>query len=349
MGNLKVIGIAVVGAGILAALAFTMQPKKEEVATASSDCSIELGDFDWNSAKLHSAIASVILEEGYGCKVNVTTGSTLPIMTALYDGQLDVVMEVWYDNIIDQFKPHEEEGKVRRVGVNTPDSGQGFYVDGATARKYNLKTIDDMKDAKIAALFKDPEEPSKGRMTSCISGWSCYTINMVKHNVYGLDQFYTNFDPGSSGALDAAIKGGFEKGTPVFTYYWEPTALMGDVDLVKLEEPAFNADKWAEMMVVVNDIKENGVEKMRPTVATAYASMELPVGINTRLDREEPEIVKFLKNYTISSAGVSKLLVHYLGEADGEADVTARHFLKTSADWENWVSADVAKKVKASL
>jgi len=124
---------------------------------------------------------------------------------------------------------------------------------------------------------------------------------------------------------------------------------MGDVDLVKLEEPAFNADKWAEMMVVVNDIKENGVEKMRPTVATAYASMELPVGINTRLDREEPEIVKFLKNYTISSAGVSKLLVHYLGEADGEADVTARHFLKTSADWENWVSADVAKKVKASL
>jgi glycine betaine/proline transport system substrate-binding protein len=88
---------------------------------------------------------------------------------------------------------------------------------------------------------------------------------------------------------------------------------------------------------------------MRPTVATAYASMELPVGINTRLDSEEPEVVEFLKNYTISSAGVSKLLVHYLGEADGEADVTARHFLKTSADWENWVSADVAKKVKASL
>jgi len=310
---------------------------------------IEMGDFDWNSAKLHSAIATTILEEGYGCDVNVTTGSTLPIMTALYEGQLDVVMEVWYDNIVDQFKPHEEAGKVRRVGVNTPDSGQGFYVDGPTARKHNIKSVDDMLNADIAALFKDPEDPSKGRMTSCISGWSCYTINLVKHNVYGLDKFYTNFDPGSSGALDAAIKGGFEKGKPVFTYYWEPTALMGSVDLVKLEEPAFDRNTWNEMMVVVNDIKENGVEKLRPTKATAYASMELPVGINTRLDREEAGVVAFLKNYTISSAGVSELLVHYLGEAEGEAEVTARHFLKTNKDWESWVPADVAAKVKAAL
>ena len=309
----------------------------------------EMGDFDWNSAKLHSAIATTILEEGYGCNVNVTTGSTLPIMTALYEGQLDVVMEVWYDNIVDQFKPHEEAGKVRRVGVNTPDSGQGFYVDGPTARKHNIKSVDDMLNADIAALFKDPEDPSKGRMTSCISGWSCYTINLVKHNVYGLDKFYTNFDPGSSGALDAAIKGGFEKGKPVFTYYWEPTALMGSVDLVKLAEPAFDRNTWNEMMVVVNDIKENGVEKLRPTKATAYASMELPVGINTRLDREEAGVVAFLKNYTISSAGVSELLVHYLGEAEGEAEVTARHFLKTNKDWESWVPADVAAKVKAAL
>ena len=79
---------------------------------------------------MHSAIATTISEEGYGCTVNVTTGSTLPIMTALYEGQLDLVMAVWYDNIVDQFKPYEDAGTVRRVGVNTPDSGQGFYVDG---------------------------------------------------------------------------------------------------------------------------------------------------------------------------------------------------------------------------
>jgi glycine betaine/proline transport system substrate-binding protein len=319
------------------------------VPSAHACDKIALGDFDWNSAKLHSAISKFILEKGYGCTVKVTTGSTLPIMTALYKGQLDVVMEVWYDNIIDQFKPHEEEGTVKRVGVNTPDSAQGFYVDAPTARKYNLKSVDDMKKPEIAMLFKDPENPSKGRMLNCISGWSCYTINLVKHHVYGLDQFYTSFDPGSSGALDAAIKGSFDKKNPVFTYYWEPTALMGMVDLVKLEEPAFNQADWTEMMKVVDDIKANGVEKLRMTKAVAYANMQLPVGINTRLEQAEPEVVKFLSKYTLSSAEVSKLLSHYLQKAGGEAEVTARHFLSTNDVWKSWVPEDVAKKVEAAL
>lgn len=310
---------------------------------------IEMGDFDWNSAKLHSAISAFILENGYGCEVNVTTGSTIPIMAALYEQDLDVVMEVWYENIIDQFDPAEEAGKVRRVGINTPDSAQGFYIDKATADAHGIKSVEDMKKPEIVALFKDPEDPSKGRMTSCISGWTCFTINLVKHRSYGLDKFYTNFDPGNAGALDAAIKGGFDKGTPVFTYYWEPTALMGSVDLVKLEEPKFDADVWAEMMVVVDDVKANGVENLTEVGATAYNDMALPVGISTRLDKDEPEVVEFFKNYTISSAGVSKLLSHYLGEADGEADITAMHFLQTTSAWESWVPADVAAKVKAAL
>lgn len=334
----------------LAAGAMTAAGLMLSSASASAACGkIELGDFDWNSAKLHSAIATIILEKGYGCKVKTTTGSTLPIMTGLYKGQLDVVMEVWYDNIIDQFKPNEDAGKVARVGVNTPDSGQGFYVDGPTARKHNLKHVKDMLKPEIAAIFKDPTAPSKGRMVSCISGWSCYTINAVKHRSYGLDKLYTNFDPGSGGALDAAIKGAFDKKQPIFTYYWEPTGLLGKVDLVKLEEPAFDKATWTKMMVVVDDVKKNGSDKMMTVPVTGYASMQLPVGINTRLKKDEPAVVKFLSKYTISSAGVSKLLAHYLDEADGEAAVTAKHFLKTDKSWEAWVPADVAAKVKASL
>ncbi|MFT5258561.1 MAG: glycine betaine/proline transport system substrate-binding protein [Saprospiraceae bacterium] len=317
---------------------------------AQADCgTIELGDFDWNSAKLHSAIGTFILENGYGCDVKTTTGSTIPIMASLYEQDLDVVMEVWYDNIIDQFDPAEAAGKVRRVGVNTPDSAQGFYIDKTTADAHGIKSVEDMKTPEIAALFKDPENPDKGRMTSCIGGWTCYTINLVKHKSYGLDEYYTNFDPGNGGALDAAIKGGFDKGTPVFTYYWEPTALMGSVELVKLEEPAFDADVWAEMMKVVDTVKADGPEALTMVAATAYNDMALPIGISTRLDADEPEVVEFFKNYTISSAGVSALLDHYLNEADGEADITAMHFLKTSSDWESWVPADVAAKVKAAL
>ena len=203
--------------------------------SANAECKARLGDFDWSSANIHTAIADFILTNGYGCKVEVTKGSTTPIMAAHYDKQLDVITEVWYDNIIANYEPHVEAGTIMNIGVNTPDSQQAFYVDKTTADKYNLKSVEDMKDPKIAALFKDPEDPSKGRMTSCISGWTCYTVNLVKQKEYGLDEFYTNFDPGSGGALDAAIAGAFAKKKPIFTYYWAPTGLMGKVDLVRLK------------------------------------------------------------------------------------------------------------------
>ena len=53
---------------------------------------------------------------------------------------------------------------------------------------------------------------------------------------------YTNFDPGSGGALDAAIMAASTKNQPIVTYYWTPTSLMGkpEVDLVRLTEPAYD-------------------------------------------------------------------------------------------------------------
>ena len=98
------------------------------IATSANagDCKARLGDFDWSSANIHTAITTFILEKGYGCEVSVTKGSTTPIMAAHYDGQLDVITEVWYDNIIGNYKPHEEAGTIIHMGTNTPDSQQAF-------------------------------------------------------------------------------------------------------------------------------------------------------------------------------------------------------------------------------
>jgi glycine betaine/proline transport system substrate-binding protein len=47
---------------------------------------------------------------------------------------------------------------------------------------------------------------------------------------------YTNFRPGTGPALDAAVLSSYKRGEPILFYYWSPTPLMGQVDLVKLEE-----------------------------------------------------------------------------------------------------------------
>ena len=319
-------------------------------AIASADCGkARLADFDWNSANVHTGIVQFILEHGYGCEVETTRGSTTPIMAAHYDSQLDVVTELWYDNIVTQYDAVEAAGVIRNIGINTPDSQQAFYVDRNTAEKYNIKSVLDMNNPEIAALFSDPENPDMGRMVSCIGGWTCYTINHVKQRVYGLDKFYTNFDPGSSGALAAEIAGAFAKDRPIFTYYWAPTALMGKVDLVRLTEPPYDVACWDAMMAVVEDIKANGKDVYKPTCATEYKDMSLDKSVLTAWADTHPEETAFLEAYSIPTATVNKLLAFYEGEADGDMELLAMEYLQNNSEWKSWVSAEVAAKVSGAL
>jgi len=319
-------------------------------AIASADCGkARLADFDWNSANVHTGIVQFILEHGYGCEVETTRGSTTPIMAAHYDSQLDVVTELWYDNIVAQYDAVEAEGIIENIGINTPDSQQAFYVDRNTVDKYNIKSVLDMNNPEIAALFTDPENPDMGRMVSCIGGWTCYTINHVKQRVYGLDKFYTNFDPGSSGALAAEIAGAFAKDRPIFTYYWAPTALMGKVDLVRLTEPPYDAACWGAMMDVVEDIKANGKDVYKPTCATEYKDMSLDKSVLTAWADTHPDETAFLRAYSIPTATVNKLLAYYEDEADGDMELLAIEYLSNNSEWKSWVSAEVAANVSGAL
>ena len=117
--------------------------------------------------------------------------------------------------------------------------------------------------------------------------------NLLKNIVNYLDKYYTNFVPGSGGALDAAIAGAFKKGKPVFSYYWTPTGLMGKVDLVQLKEPAYDNKCWTEMMAVVEKIKADGPDAYTKTCASAYVDMALTKSASTTF-ANNPEINQLL-------------------------------------------------------
>ena len=106
--------------------------------SANAGCKVHLGDFDWDSANIHTAIAGYIIEKGYGCTVESTKGSTTPIMAALFDQQIDIITEVWRDNLVQLIEDNLAKGNIIELGVNTPSSTQGFYVDKPTADKYGL-------------------------------------------------------------------------------------------------------------------------------------------------------------------------------------------------------------------
>lgn len=326
--------------------AITTTPAHAQAATCDVDRDIIFGDLDWASAQFHNRVAQFILEEGYGCSTDFIPGSTLPIYNGMARGDVDITMEIWVPNVPEWWEENTANGKVQSVGLAYPDAVQGWFVprylvEGDDAPAAGLTSVSQLAD--YAQVFQDPEDPDMGRFYNCIAGWGCEDANTRKLSAYGLEETFTNFRPGTGGALAAAIESSILREQPIVFYYWGPTWVMGKVgdDVIQLEEPAYDEDTWNAMMAA--DPADSA------EVATAYPVIPVEIGVNSEFAAEAPNVVDFLGQYGTTGQMVSEALL-YMQENDVEADEAAEHFLRTREDvWLGWVSEDVANAVRAAL
>ena len=305
------------------------------------DRPVVFAGMDWQSNAFHTAVAQFILENGYGCQTEVLPGTTIPLLQGVAQGDIDIVMEVWKDNVTEVWNRALLRRQVIEVGTNFPDAVQGWYVPrylvvGDDAVAPDLISVADLPAHK--ALFSDPEEPDKGRFYNCIAGWNCEVINSAKLKAYGLETHYTNFRPGTGAALAAAIASAYIRKKPIVTYYWGPTWVLGKYDMVMLEEPAY-----------VEDVLTALATDQAPTAATAYPVVEVAIGANRRFAESAPDMIGFLQRYETTTALVSQALA-YMEETGGQAEDAALHFLRTREDlWSTWLEGPVSAKVTEAL
>jgi glycine betaine/proline transport system substrate-binding protein len=315
-------------------------------AACDLDRNIVFGDLDWASAQFHNRVAQFILEEGYGCSTDIIPGSTLPIYNGMARGDVDIAMEIWVPNVQDWWDENTANGNVESVGLSYPDAVQGWFVprylvEGDDAPAAGLTSVAQL--GEFADVFSDPEDPDMGRFYNCIAGWGCEDANTRKLAAYGLDETFTNFRPGTGGALAAAIESSILREQPIVFYYWGPTWVLGKVgdQVVQLEEPAYDEDIWSAMMSA--EPPESATE------ATAYPVIPVEIGVNSEFGAEAPTIVEFLGEYGMTGADVSAALL-FMQENDVEADEAAEEFLRTREDlWTAWVSDEVADAIRAAL
>jgi ABC-type proline/glycine betaine transport system substrate-binding protein len=280
---------------------------------------------DWDSNRFHTAVARFILEKGYGCKTDAIPGSTIPILTALARGDVDIVMEIWRDQVTKPWTDAEKEGKVKAVGVNFPDAVQGWYVP-----RYVI--------AGDAARGLKPMAPDLRGVADLARYKTLFTRKLA---AYGLTRDYTNFRLGSGAALDAAITSAYEQRKPILFYYWAPTPLAAKLDLVMLEEPAYNEADWVALREAADPAKAKGV---------AYPKVAVYVGANTKFLAAAPAIADFLAKYRTSERLVSDGLRYMQDKPGAKTADAAVEFLKRHKDaWRAWVAADVFARVDAAL
>ena len=306
------------------------------------DRPIRIAGLDWESSRFHVAVAQFIFENGYGCKSDVIPGSSIPLLAGMARGDLDVIMEVWKNNLTEAWRKAEKAGQVTILGINFPDAVQAWFVprylvEGENAPAKGLTHVRDLP--KYKALFRDPEEPDKGRFYNCKLGWVCETVNTKKLQAYGLDDHFTNFRTGSSAALSAAIASAYARKKPIVYYYWGPSWIVGKFDAVTLKEPAYDEKIWAAMKTSEN-----------PQETTAYPLTKVFTGANTDFIKKAPKLTVFLRKYQTSNALVSNALVYLKDKKGARPKDVALHFLRTQKDiWQKWVPEMIAARVNAAL
>lgn len=316
-------------------------PQQALAQTCEVKQPVRFAGLDYDSAAFHTAVAQTIVRLGYGCDIDRVPGATAALVNGLSRGDVDVIMEIWLANPVDAWVKASASGSVVPLGTTFPDASEGWFVpryvvEGDKAQARGLKSVADLP--KYKQVFSDPEEPAKGRFYNCPAGWVCEGINTKKLAAYGLVDHFTNVRGGSGEALVAAIESAIKRQRPVLFYYWGPSWLIGAYDLVKLEEPAFDAAIWEEM---------KGSDA--PKRATAYPKSRVVIGANARFVEQAPQLAGFLKTYMTSSELTSRMLA-----AARDKGITpeeqAKMFLREQADiWRKWVPVDVAARVQAGL
>jgi glycine betaine/proline transport system substrate-binding protein len=306
---------------------------------AASKGTIVYADVSWDSGQVHNRIAAFILKHGYNYDADFVAGSTVPLLTGLMKGEINVYMESWTENSQELFDKGFASGDFVDLGANYPNAPQGWYVPtymikgdparGIEATTPDLKSVFDLP--KYREVFKDPEDPKKGRLYVGPPAWQCTESGQMKMEAYGLYETYNAFLPGSDAALSGSMVGAYKKGEPWLGYYWEPTWVLGMLDMTLLEEPEFSWDVWNE------------------TRGCEYPSCQVHIVVHKSVAEQYPDVVEFFKAWETTLADNNEFLL-VMREEELSVDDAALWFLKNKPEvWTAWVSADTAAKVKAAL
>ena len=315
----------------LAAAAFSMN-----ISAAQADCGdVSIGAMGWASGESITAVATFVLEVGYGCNVTVVPTDTVPAVTSLAEnGQPDIVPEVWR-NSAPVYGELESAGKVITASDVFANGGEeGWWVPTWLVEKHpELASLD--------GILANPDKVG-ARFHNCPVGWGCRVVN---DNLKVVHQLEANgievFDHGSGANLGASIASAFADNEPWFGYYWGPTAVLGKYKMTKVDIGSVNAEQHAINQKADADPATLGV--------SGFPSAPVLNAITADFAEREPEVADFVRNMSFPNDIIS-LMLAWKEENNASADEAAAWVLTNHGDMVmSWVNASAKKKLADRL
>ncbi len=158
---------------------------------------------------------------------------------AIANGDGTFMADHWNPLHVDFYKKAGGDEKLFREGVYSGAALQGYLIDKKTADKYNIKTIDQLADPKIAKLF-DANGNGKADLAGCTPGWGCEKVIEHQLDAFKLRDTVTH-NQGSYSAIIADTITRQQQGESVLYYTWTPYWVSGVLvpgkDVIWLQVP----------------------------------------------------------------------------------------------------------------
>jgi glycine betaine/proline transport system substrate-binding protein len=332
-------------AGVLIGIvtgAFAAPAQVHGQANTQAQCGrVSIAEMSWGSAAIAAHLEKIILEEGFGCRVELVPGDTVPTTTSMAErAEPDIAPELWINTTRDVIERATRENKIKVAAKVFPDGGEeGWYVPKYVVDEHpELTTLQAV--LKRPDLFPDPESRDKGRFYTCPAGWACQIVNDNLVKAYGVDEAgFATFDPGSGEGLAAAIARAHQRKEPIFTYYFGPTAVLGRYPMHRLGGMTHDPASWPCM-------SKPDCAEPKPNM---YPPADVIGAVTAKFAERAPEAFAFLQKVQWKNDTVSALLA-WQDDKRARPEEVAEHFLKTQESvWTKWVPGEVAEKVKKAV
>lgn len=275
--------------------------------------------------------------EALGYKVKPALEADYPALhLAISEGQADYTANHWVLLQKSFYDAADGDKTMERVGVYIANARQGYYIDKATAEKYNIKSLDQFASPEIAKLF-DTDGDGKANLAGCNPGWGCEREIEHQLDAYKLRGSVTH-DQGSYFALIADVLTRYKAGQPIFYFTWSPlwvgAVLQPGRDVVQLNVP-FSAATYGKDTALPDGTNPG------------FAVDNIVILANKKFLADNPAAKKF---FELAKLPIDDVNAEILREHDGEdkpeqitqhaKDWVAKH----QAEFDGWVKEAAAAK-----
>ena len=292
----------------------------------SNECGdVSITEMNWASAQVVTSIASFIMEQGYGCNVEVVPSDTVPAVTSVsQNGEPDIVTELWLNSTGETYDDLVAAGEIVEAGaVLDPGGVEGWWIPTYLAEAHPELTT-------IEGVLNNPELVD-ARFYNCPEGWGC---RVVSDNLAAALDLEGNgievFNAGSGQVLATSMADAVMNEQPWFGYYWGPTVPLGAYDMTRID-----------MGPVVEDVhlRNQNADTDNPGVSD-FPAAPVVTAVTTDFQQTNPEIFALLENMTFNTSDMSAILA-WMDENNASAEEAAVYYLSNYQDqWGSWLNDD---------